>query len=87
MNPKPTYIYEKTPDDLKREAKLRKEMAEIGEEYKEPELPDEFQYHQSSSSCNIEDIQAILFGGTSSRFWIYRKHILSMDYDVLKFDK
>lgn len=29
----------------------------------------------SSSSCRVEDIQAIIYGGQSSRFWMLRKHI------------
>lgn len=57
-----------------------------GEEFKEPEQLDEFSYHQSSSSCQIADIEGMILGGHSSRFWIYRKHMISMDYDVMKFD-
>ena len=33
----------------------------------------------SDSSCKIEDITGILFGGISSRFWLYRKYIISQD--------
>jgi hypothetical protein len=32
----------------------------------------------SSASCNIDDIEAIIFGGQSSRFWMLRKCINSM---------
>lgn len=40
----------------------------------------------SNSSCKIDDIQSIIFGGFSSRFWIFRKHMISMDYDTMLFD-
>ena len=39
----------------------------------------EFKEQQSSASCHIADIQGILFGGPSSRFWMLRKHINSLD--------
>lgn len=64
-----------------------KEAKLTGKEFKEPEKPYEFDYFQSSSSCNLDDIQAIIFGGHSSRFWIYRKHVISLDYDNMKFDR
>ena len=34
---------------------------------------------RSSSSCYLKHIQAIIFGGQSSRFWLYRKHFMSFD--------
>lgn len=82
----PIYTYEKTPDDLREIDQKMKEALITGEEFKEPEKPYEFGFHQSSSSCNIDDIEAIMIGGHSSRFWIYRKHVISLDYDVMKFD-
>jgi hypothetical protein len=33
----------------------------------------------SESSCKIEDIIGILYGGISSRFWLYRKEIIYQD--------
>ena len=38
----------------------------------------------SSASCLVSDIQAIIFGGQSSRFWMLRKHINSMSPKQLK---
>lgn len=38
----------------------------------------------SSGSCNINEINNIIFGGTTSRFWMMRKHINMMDSDQLK---
>lgn len=37
-----------------------------------------FKEFKSSGSCRIEDIQGIIFGGLSSRFWMLRKHINNM---------
>jgi hypothetical protein len=37
----------------------------------------------SSSSCYVEDIQSIVFGGLNSRFWMLRKHYNSMNRDQL----
>jgi len=34
---------------------------------------------KSKSSFNIEDIRGIIYGPGASRFWIYRKHINSLD--------
>lgn len=34
----------------------------------------------SDSSCKVEDVNGIIFGGISSRFWLYRKHIISQDF-------
>ena len=47
---------------------------------------EQYYWFQSSCSCNVEDIQAINFGGFSSRFWIFRKHMISMEYDTMKMD-
>ena len=33
----------------------------------------------SSSSCYIKDIESIVYGGKSSRFWVFRKHMISLE--------
>ena len=33
---------------------------------------------KSSATCNVSDIQQIIFGGFQSRFWMLRKHFNSM---------
>ena len=45
-------------------------------------LDDEYIFKQSksSTSCRVEDIQGIVFGGIQSRFWMYRKYFNSMSY-------
>ena len=30
---------------------------------------------QSQTTCNLDEVESILYGGFSSRFWMYRKHI------------
>ena len=42
MNTNPQYVNEKTPEDVIREEKEYKEALLKGEEYKEPEQPNEF---------------------------------------------
>ena len=49
-------------------------------EYLYTELDEEidnitFKEGKSSASCNVSDIQAIIYGGFSSRFWMARKYI------------
>ena len=34
-----------------------------------------FDLKKSSASCKISEIQQIIYGGTSSRFWMLRKHL------------
>lgn len=50
------------------------------------EVLDDVQFKEvkSSSSCKISDIQSIMFGGLSSRFWMLRKHINLMEPEELK---
>lgn len=43
-----------------------------------------FRDRKSSGSCKVADIQNILFGGVSSRFWMLRKHINTLDDAELK---
>ena len=37
----------------------------------------------SNASCKIADITGLVFGGFSSRFWMLRKHINSLDTQQL----
>lgn len=38
----------------------------------------------SKASCNVKDIKAFIFGGNSSRFWVLRKHINSLEHKLLQ---
>ena len=49
----------------------------IGEENWDDRM--QFKRNVSACSCNLEDIQAFIYGGFHSRFWMYRKHINMMD--------
>lgn len=86
MTTVPRYDYEQTPDDIIQEEKARKVAKDKGEKFELEEKAEEFSYHQSSSTCSLSDIEGIIVGGHSSRFWIYRKHMISLDYDIMKFD-
>ena len=43
----------------------------------------EYMENVSSASCWIEDIQGISFGPVTSRFWLFRKHMNTMDSNAL----
>jgi len=56
----------------------------FNEEYLATELDEQihnvkFTPKISKASCKIKDIQGFVFGGFSSRFWMLRKHINSLD--------
>ena len=45
----------------------------------------DYQEKESTASCYLDDIQSIVFGGLTSRFWLLRKHINSLDkYELNK---
>ena len=44
----------------------------------------EFKEDRSSASCDLDEIQGIIFGGTNSRFWMLRKHINTIPQEQLK---
>lgn len=58
----------------------------FNEEEEIERIKDRYTFTESSTTCAISDIQGIIFGGFSSRFWIYRKHLCCLDYDILKKD-
>jgi hypothetical protein len=43
----------------------------------------DFRPSKSSTSCDVDDIQGIIFGGISSRFWLLRKHFSSLKKEEL----
>lgn len=51
------------------------------------EVAKQYSWVKSNASCNIADIKGFVAGGSSSRFWIYRKHIISQDYYDLALDE
>lgn len=44
----------------------------------------QFKETYSSASCRIDQIKNFIYGGTSSRFWMLRKHINSLPRNKLK---
>ena len=44
----------------------------------------EFNKKNSSASCKLEDITGIVYGGFSSRFWMLRKHVNSVDMKTIQ---
>ena len=55
-------------------------MSELDSELDEIEFIDD----HSNTSCKLSDINGIIYGGLSSRFWMLRKHISSLDNCQLK---
>ena len=41
---------------------------------------------ESECGCRIDAIKGIIFGGLSSRFWLYRKHVIYQDSHVESMD-
>lgn len=62
------------------------ELPEYDENAEIDRIKDRYNFTESSTTCNISDIQGIIYGGFSSRFWIYRKHLCCLDYDILMKD-
>lgn len=62
------------------------ELPEFDEQREVDRIKDRYKFAESSTTCKISDIQGIIFGGFSSRFWIYRKHLCCLDYDILMKD-
>ena len=46
----------------------------------------DFVLDNSSSSCYIDDIEAFVYGPFTSRFWMLRKHIITMNKGDLAVD-
>ena len=58
---------------------MEKNGAESSEEDSSSVDSEEYELAPSSGSFDIEDIQGILFGGISSRFWMLRKHMCALN--------
>jgi len=57
---------------------------DIDQKQEQEKIESQYVYKKSSASGRIDDIEGIIFGGISSRFWIYRKHLCCMSYDAIK---
>ena len=49
-------------------------------------MKDQYVLVESSASTDISNIQGFIYGGMSSRFWLFRKHMISIDYNTIKND-
>ena len=72
MEPDPEQV-EKQKEDFKQSLKFD----DIGN-YDEDNFVEgrDFSLEQSSASFDLDSVLGIVFGGFSSRFWVYRKHII-----------
>ena len=54
--------------------------------YTNDEMDQDPDYDQqvSHASCSVDDVTDFIFGGTNSRFWMFRKHFNSMTREELK---
>ena len=68
---------------IKERAYLRRLEGRSDYQCHEVDRDEDFVSEKSSASCCIDDIQAIIFGGLSARFWMLRKHINSMSIEKL----
>jgi len=39
------------------------------------DIPENFAIKLSGASCKVSEIKSIIYGGISSRFWLFRKHL------------
>ena len=44
----------------------------------------DYVWKKSNASCNLDEIEGIIYGGISSRFWMLRKHFNYYDTKCIK---
>ena len=71
----PEYVLEADPNRVE-ELRLANQEAQKNEEVNEDT---DFKKKESSASCDLDDINGILYGAISSRYWMLRKHINSLE--------
>ena len=62
----------------------RPEIEILTEMEEEMEKGEQYKLDKSAGSCKVNNILGIIYGGISSRFWLLRKHINSLDWKQLK---
>ena len=55
------------------------DISSSDEEVYNPDYTRDYNLSKSYASCDISEIQSIIFGGFSSRFWLLRKYMNSVD--------
>jgi len=73
----PQYILEADPYEVKK--KKDNLIDELGRQERYFNDPEKFTIHLSNASFKISDIQGLIYGGISSRFWMYRKHMCQIE--------
>jgi len=91
MNQKPILNEAKKEIDIQEELRKGKTKEQIANDLDDNDLDDdgiddEFSYEElkSKASCSVDSIRGFLYGGFSSRFWMLRKHINSLDRSKLE---
>ena len=91
MNRKPIFNkdtykrYMISPEGVKKKINEQQTVLNtVEDDQQEGKIAGEFSQIKSSCSCMISEIESFLIGGSSSRFWILRKHINSMNEEQLK---
>ena len=72
------YVLEADPNEVEKIVRKFKENPTLDEDIAQKE-DGSFRYVQSSASCNFSKVKGIVYGGISSRFWMLRKHMNSID--------
>lgn len=75
------YILESDPHEVKKkqqEYNKKKQNMKLkgGKEKSDQNEEEDHEIDRSSGSCKVSDIQGIIYGGLSSRFWMFRKHVM-----------
>ena len=82
MNKKPVdnqeYVLEADPSEVEKQIQEYKLKPDNHEDVNHAE-DGSFKYTISSASCDLANVKGIIFGGISSRFWMLRKHMNSLD--------
>lgn len=59
------------------------DISSSDEEIYNPDYEADYMLSKSYASCDISDIKSIIVGGMSSRFWLLRKYMNSLDNKVI----
>ena len=66
-------------DEQKRQRRIKSmRLSHHSQLLKQQESP-EYTLKESSSSFHLKDVIGFIYGGKSSRFWMLRKHVISLD--------
>ena len=79
----------KTPEDFSLEGDVVQSLESVkamvvGSQLVESENGLVYELTKSSACTNVEEITGLVFGGTTSRFWLYRKHFSCLPFSKLQ---